>query len=686
MKKIHLIMKTHLDLGFTDYAENIERIYRDKFIPDAIQLAKELNTEKKIFIWTTGAWIIENALKYSSSDNRAELDLAIKRGDIVPHGLAFTTHSELLDEDTYRYGLEIAKKLAEKYQLNIISAKMTDVPGHTKAIVPLLAEYGIKMLHIGVNEGSAMPELPQAFVWKVDGSEVIVVYEGTYGSLYKNEFIDDILCFCHSSDNHGPNSKKNIINTYKKLHKLYPDYEISASTLDEYAKVLWEVKDKLPVITSGIGDSWIHGAASDPYKVGAMRELIMMKNEWLKAGSLMRGGNEYNSICNYILEISEHTWGMDVKRHLSDTGIYLKKDFIRARAKDRVKVKYDSLKGISYKFIISAQRLIGIYKKGYYSKVEKSWQEQRNYIKSAIEAMTPEHRSEAVTRIGKLIPETGFQINNCKAAAINKQYVVGDYSISFNEFGAISELKYGKENLINKHNRSVIDYKSYSSKDYDFWLNNYSRNLEKTRIWVIGDFARPLLNLYDSKFPQGVFQYNLMKLYQSEDNDYKYFLSKLSVNDDLSEELGAPRIYEILYSLDKHSFRIKEEVIWINKDASRLSEAAFLHFYFNFDKDSLRYRKIGRLINPYDIVPNGNRNLSAVEAIEFKINNKDYIIKNYHSPLVALGKGKILKFDNHYEDIITDGISFNLHNNVWGTNFPLWYSDNAYFAFELKLK
>ena len=33
-----------------------------------------------------------------------------------------------------------------------------------------------------------------------------------------------------------------------------------------------------------------------------------------------------------------------------------------------------------------------------------------------------------------------------------------------------------------------------------------------------------------------------------------------------------------------------------------------------------------------------------------------------------------------------DGLTFVLHDNVWGTNFPLWYEDNARFGFEIKLK
>ena len=52
MKKVIVVSKTHLDLGFTDYAENIKQKYIHSFIPEAIDLAEKVNTQdKKYFVW-----------------------------------------------------------------------------------------------------------------------------------------------------------------------------------------------------------------------------------------------------------------------------------------------------------------------------------------------------------------------------------------------------------------------------------------------------------------------------------------------------------------------------------------------------------------------------------------------------------------------------------------------------------
>ncbi|MGN0516094.1 hypothetical protein, partial [Eubacterium sp.] len=92
MKKVFVVSKTHLDLGFTDYAETIRKKYIDSFIPSAIDLANQVNTEsRKSFVWTTGSWILKEALENSTAEQKESLINAIKAGNIVAHACPFTT-------------------------------------------------------------------------------------------------------------------------------------------------------------------------------------------------------------------------------------------------------------------------------------------------------------------------------------------------------------------------------------------------------------------------------------------------------------------------------------------------------------------------------------------------------------------------------------------------------------------
>jgi hypothetical protein len=358
LQKIHLIFKTHLDVGFTDYARNVITQYFQRDIPAAVALSENLRQSggSERFIWTTGSWLIYEYLEQAPQAERARLEAAIEAGDIVWHGLPFTTHTELLDVDLFRFGLSLSQSLDKRFGRRTIAAKMTDVPGHTRGIIPLLAEAGIKFLHIGVNPGSTPPDVPHVFVWKnSDGSDVIVMYhKGTYGDLMTVDGMDEAIAFAHTGDNLGPQSPEQIKAIYAKMQAQFPRTQITASTMDAFAARLLSVKDTLPVITEEIGDTWIHGVGSDPIKVSQYRELLRLRKRWVSTGKLLPESEPYRRFHRSLLLVPEHTWGMDLKTHLLDYETYNREVFSTARSKDNFK------------------------------QFEASWSEQRQYIDSAL--------------------------------------------------------------------------------------------------------------------------------------------------------------------------------------------------------------------------------------------------------------------------------------------------------------
>ena len=186
IKKVLIIFKTHLDIGFTDFAANVKKKYFEEFIPNAVKVSEELDKigGEAQFKWTTGSWLIYEYLKNVDGEARDRLVKAIGNSGICWHGLPFTTHTELMSRELFEYGLSLSQRLDSEFDKKTIAAKMTDVPGHTKAIIPLLKKAGIEMLHIGVNPASAVPDVPQIFRWQADSGEMInVIYSGDYGEL-----------------------------------------------------------------------------------------------------------------------------------------------------------------------------------------------------------------------------------------------------------------------------------------------------------------------------------------------------------------------------------------------------------------------------------------------------------------------------------------------------------------------
>ncbi len=677
MKKVYVVSKTHLDLGFTDYAENVRQKYIDTYIPNAIKLAQEMNTdEDKKFIWTTGSWILKDALKNGNEIQKKSLFSALKNGDIVPHALPFTTHTELLDSDTLEYGLSIVDALDEIRGKKTIAAKMTDVPGHTKNLIPFLAKKGIKLLHIGVNAASALCEVPKCFLWKNEDAEIVVIYSGAYGGAFKCDLTSDVLYFDHTLDNRGAPQPEDIQKKLDLIKEEYPSYEVTAGTMDDIAQELWEKRHLLPIVENELGDTWIHGAATDPYKSAALRELMALKRKWLCDGTMKKESSEYIDLNDILLCMAEHTCGMDTKKYFGDYENYLKSDFKKARARDKVVMNYP-MRDYPQNMFVLKERECGNYHEGSYSVLERSWKEQREYIDKALAVLTEPHRKEAESILSMLIPENARETEN--NFDLKETVCFGKWSLKLNSKGGIESLKCQDDEVIKENNSPLVSYHSYNEKNYEYWLTHYTRDYDINITWCIGDFARPLLKYAADKYPSGRFEYICTEAEKTISDDHVKITLNLKCDENLCIQLGAPRLIQAEYTLSYSKLSL--EIKWFGKDANRLTEALFLHMH---PSDGMfKLVKADNEIDYKNVISTGGRNLHAVMYSRLVKENKRYIFNNVHSPLISVGKGKILEFDNKIEDIERDGITYVLHNNVWGTNFPLWYEDNAYFRFEI---
>ena len=67
------------------------------------------------------------------------------------HALPYTTHTEAAGLEEFIRGLHYAQQLSAMFGKKYISAKMTDVPGHTSMLPSLLAKAGINVLTVNQN-------------------------------------------------------------------------------------------------------------------------------------------------------------------------------------------------------------------------------------------------------------------------------------------------------------------------------------------------------------------------------------------------------------------------------------------------------------------------------------------------------------------------------------------------------
>jgi hypothetical protein len=686
MQTVHVVFKTHLDVGFTDFAGEVVSLYFGRYIPAALDLAEALRQRggSERFVWTTGSWLVYEYLEQASPPERQRMERAIENGDMVWHALPFTTHTELMDPGLFRFGLSLSHTLDERFGRHTIACKMTDVPGHTRSMIPYLAEAGIRFLHIGVNGASSPPSVPPAFVWRApDGCEIVVLYSaGGYGTEHVLEGMEDVLLFAHSGDNLGPPSVDQVLSIFQDARQRFPGAAVVASTMDRYAAALLAIQSTLPVITSEIGDTWIHGTGSDPKKVAQFRELQRARAAWIKRGIAEASLEPFS---RRLLLVPEHTWGLDVKTHLGDFTHYATLDFARARAQDRVDPS------AAPPAQADAAQLFAIWsrgREGSYRRLEASWQEQRDYITQAVAALpTDELSREAQARLQDLEPREpsrdGFSPFD-PSRTLDSPW----YRVAFDSTTGCLSL------LIDKvRNRTwcsagqimgLFRYQSFSQADYDRWLSGYVVNLEQTRDWAIPDFSKPGMDAAVPKPERRTYLPELTGSWARHADKELDVILELRMPVSCSETLGAPKRLTIAYRFQEQAVDMRLQ--WFEKQACRLPEAAWFSFAPAV-REPKRWMldKMGGLVSPLDVVPDGNRNLHAVDRGMVYQDEESYLrIESLDAPLVAPWMRRLLHFDRS-DPPLDRGMHFNLHNNVWGTNFRMWYEDDALFRFRVWL-
>lgn len=637
-RHIHLIFKTHLDIGFTDHAARVRRQYHEQFIPQAIATGEHFyaeNPDRPEFVWTTGAWLIWDHLQSQEADRVKRLERAIERGLITWHALPFTTHTELMSPALFRAGLSYAQELDRRFGRHTAAAKMTDVPGHTLGLVPILAAAGVNFLHLGVNTASPVPDVPPIFRWRApQGEEIVVMYQASYGETDFPAGPEIGLSFAHTNDNIGPQSVGQTVEALRHIRQANPDATVGASTLDAFGAEMWKRRESFPVVTDEIGDSWIHGTASDPQKLARFRALQRLYDGWesdLTEPRLAFGRG--------LAMVAEHTWGVDIKTYLRDDKAWDRADFEEARKSD-------------YRFAYS----------------EQSWAEQRAYIDAALAKLEPGDRETADRILGEIPPAPALQPGTAANSLSDGGWIaeIDPASGSFIALTAPTGARIaGRDGVLFGYS-----HESYDWAELQKHLDTY---LQHRQDWAILDHDKPGLEK--------------ARLARTETaipalNGTNGATSIAALPFAANAEIGAPARCDI--TLRAISDRQVEITLTLRgKPANRMPEAGFFRFT-PLGGEAWRLRKLGLWHQSHAIARRGGGQLQAVEAVETIVGGQTLNLTLLDATLVAPAASPFIPFQPERPDF-SGGLRVNLYNNKWGTNFPMWWEGDAKFRFVLTL-
>ncbi len=675
IRKVHVVFKTHLDIGFTDLAESVERYYLSRFIPAAMRTAEEANRpgEPPRFVWTVGSYLIDLALREMDPESAARLDAAVRRGHISYHGLPFTTHSELCSGKLFESGLGIASRLDERFGRKTIAAKMSDVPGHTAGIIGPLHQAGIRFLHIGINAVAGMPRVPALFMWEnAAGQRVMVNYTRSYGGLTSIPGHDEALYFMHTDDNSGPPSIGAIDSCFESLKREFPGAQIQASTPDAFARGLLKLEDSLPLIKGEIGDTWIHGIGTDPEKTAELRRLDALADSWDREGRWQGlqapdGRGLRAAYLEQLLLVCEHTWGLDLKKYLTDFRNWNRADFEAARRADRLKDEWGLGLGYDDCFDFARREFERLkpenisWEDRSYSLFESSHREQRAYIEKALELLPEDMRKEADRALAVKAPEA---IGEERPEALSAK--LGDYSLRY-EKGRVRLSREGEELL----HLGLPMYQEVGLAAFDRLCGHYLTDMEANRVWALPDNAKPGAELSDAP---------------REDREHRpgYIRAALleggwqlegSFDPAPVQSAGCPRGFRLLFEKKEEGLLVT--LLLSDKAANRKPEALYLPMELS-RYGELRLQKIEEWVGPDDGIPGGNLRLHGIQSLRCPREGGWLEIRPLDTSLVCLWAPKPLDFAG---EAANGKLYFNLYNNLWGTNFKMWYEEDILCRF-----
>ncbi len=664
----------------------------------------------------------------------ADFERAVRDGDITWHAFPHNAQIEIMSDYLIRAGVGLAHALDRRFELPLKrTLSQRDVPGLTRAALPALAAAGVQAITIGVNPGSAPADVPRdaPFLWRdaASGAQVLMLY---HAGGYSGDPVDgeaecarsplgggEALCAAWRGDNAGAHSPAEVRAIFDALRRRWPAAEVRASDFDAFAAPLAAAaragEVSLPVVTAEIGDSWIHGVASDPGKLSDYRALL----RYAAAAGAGGGGARFGAFTRMLLKVPEHTWGADSKAYPGDYARWSNAELEAALAAGDAK----------------------------FAAAAESWRRQRAYVDLAVEALgggaarAGARRALAAARAGAAPPEVGAAAG-LERVALPAAGAAGAPPLEF-------ESRAWRLRL-DAATGAVVGLAAKRPPPAAAWPARAARALAARaapRLFPALGFAPSARPWFDWASPESPLAELLYSTYDEAAysaiwGEYAYFpapmpewfykdfgkpgadaggaaradaaarlvrawragggggasaplrvVAELAFDPELHAKFGAPAQAFFEFRENGATGGLEMDVVWVNKTRTRLPEATWLRLrppVTAVAPSSWTLSKLGRAVSPLEVVRNGSRALHAVDDEGVAVAAADgsarrLRVRSLDAALVAAGAPSPFPRVRDLPDM-AQGLSFCLHNNVWGTNYVMWFEKPARFRFEFRVE
>eukprot|EP00762_Andalucia_godoyi_P002325 ANDGO_07529.mRNA.1 hypothetical protein CAOG_04643 len=745
---VHVVFSNHFDAGFAlppnaknesevGLLVNVMNRYFYEYIPRAMDTAAQARAAGTKYTWTMegGAFLLnfyihcfpdphllELGLKCPSSKQQQDVIQAMQRGDLAWHAFPFNGEPELMNEWMFASSINLARSLEIDFGVPFTTTmSQRDVPGLTRAVVPLLAKFGVHALSLGANGASAPIGVPKLSRWvdEESGADILLLYHpGGYGGITPADCVelavpaesDDpqasgvvhVQCYAWKGDNAGPHTMEEFTAVMAQIASQYPGASVSTAILDDFTNIAWKYKDLIPVTPDGeMGDTWIHGSQADPLKTATARAVIRTIQQCLgipnPPGTDSFSGFFSSSqpcesidpdalrfVALYTSKAFEHTWMLDVKTYLHDNVNWTNAQFENAQvhSSNYHLVQTSIAEQRLFPWTLPSFELFGT---NLQTSIEQA-------IKDATLASVPVLDSTYKKYAPSDLVDAPFVVGTMQLTFDPSN---GGITSALERESGVSILKKGSTKSM-----GLVSYQNMNSDDFASFLNSY--NYDPSSPWFPKDFGKPgLADSPANPSPMSVVNHGkLQSLWYSAEHGTVHL--QVAFDASLVSLAGAPNAVWISYSacgsgnssspLGSYTgFAVT--VQFFNKTSSRVPEAGWMTFGTTLSSSASDWKlnKIGSWISPATILTNGSHHLHAVAdggvAMTSLLSGSDcrspatvptvrgVQFVSLDAALVSVGMMSAFPTPLSSQPL-DDEFHFSLHNNVWGTNYPQWTDEN----------
>jgi len=434
-----------------------------------------------------------------------------------------------------------------------------------------------------------------------------------------------------------------VLSYFDLVYAQFPGAQVVASTFDNFVNELIPFKSNLPVFTGEIGDVWIQGISSDPYKMAQFRVMARARAACIESGQCYLNDPVMKNMSRWLIKPPEHTWGLPSVGD-GQFSLWSNSQFEKVRTQQ------------------------------IYLNCEAAWIEQRQFNQMALDTLVQaNHPLASIFEAELAALEPSVPSTSGYTRVTNSQpFTCQGVTIGFDNSGAINSLRdqYGGVWATATSPLSQLVYTTWNESGYNFSLPCNNVFGGKPGSNAAGAMSR---NWYTS----------LVSLWQNAQTCS--FLAQVTMDNETVTNFGGFPTAWVRYNISVSNGQaiIDIDYQWFTKTSTRLAESFMLNFT-PLPKSGYTWvmDKLGSSVSPLEVTKGGNQNQHAVwNGVTYSSASNSsastFVVWSPDVPLVSPITDKVQSTPlvNSVDPLPGNmlGFGFNMYNNVWNTNYIFWY-------------